>query len=137
MVSAICAATLVFYVTAMSERLLSGQIRDAVAQEVTQVQRAYDAGGMNLLLRTMERRARQPGANLYLIAGPSGDILAGNVASVQGPCAQGYAKAAPGGRMQLSTEQMRQVDTDKNGNISKQEFDAACANQLFEQSKKQ
>ncbi len=80
---AICAATLVFYVTAMSERLLSGQIRDAVAQEVTQVQRAYDAGGMNLLLRTMERRARQPGANLYLIAGPSGDILAGNVASVQ------------------------------------------------------
>ncbi|MBB3411605.1 hypothetical protein FHT87_005558 [Rhizobium sp. BK316] len=80
---AICAATLVFYVTAMSERLLSGQIRDSVAQEVTQVQRAYDAGGMNLLLRTMERRARQPGANLYLIAGPSGDILAGNVASVQ------------------------------------------------------
>jgi len=80
---AICAATLVIYVTAMSERLLTGQIRDAVAQEVTQVQRAYDAGGMNLLLRTMERRARQPGANLYLIAGPSGDILAGNVASVQ------------------------------------------------------
>ncbi|RFB97096.1 two-component sensor histidine kinase [Rhizobium leguminosarum bv. trifolii] len=80
---AICAATLVFYVTAMSERLLTGQIRDAVKQEVEQVQRAYDTGGMNLLLRTMERRARQPGANLYIIAGPSGDILAGNVASVQ------------------------------------------------------
>ncbi|MBX5089071.1 sensor histidine kinase [Rhizobium lentis] len=80
---AICAATLVFYVTAMSERLLTGQIRDGVRQEVEQVQRAYDAGGMNLLLRTMERRARQPGANLYIIAGPSGDILAGNVASVQ------------------------------------------------------
>ena len=80
---AICAATLVFYVTAMSERLLTGQIRDAVKQEVEQVQRAYDTGGMNLLLRTMERRARQPGANLYVIAGPSGDILAGNVASVQ------------------------------------------------------
>ncbi|OCJ18111.1 two-component sensor histidine kinase [Rhizobium sp. AC44/96] len=80
---AICAATLVFYVTAMSERLLTSQIREAVQQEVDQVQRAYDAGGMNLLLRTMERRARQPGANLYIIAGPSGDILAGNVASVQ------------------------------------------------------
>ncbi len=80
---AICAATLVFYVTAMSERLLTNQIREAVQQEVDQVQRAYDAGGMNLLLRTMERRARQPGANLYIIAGPSGDILAGNVASVQ------------------------------------------------------
>ncbi|ENN86216.1 putative sensor histidine kinase transmembrane protein [Rhizobium freirei PRF 81] len=79
----LCAATLVFYVTAMSERLLSGQIRDAVQQEVNQVKRAYDIGGLNLLLRTMERRARQPGANLYIIAGPSGDILAGNVASVQ------------------------------------------------------
>lgn len=80
---AICAAVLVFYVTAMSERLLTSQIHEAVQQEVDQVQRAYDAGGMNLLLRTMERRARQPGANLYIIAGPSGDILAGNVASVQ------------------------------------------------------
>ena len=80
---AICAATLVFYVTAMSERLLTSQIREAVQQEVDQVQRAYDNGGMNLLLRTMERRARQPGANLYIIACPSGDILAGNVASVQ------------------------------------------------------
>ena len=80
---ALCAATLVFYVTAMSERLLTGQIRDAVQQEVNQVKRAYDAGGLNLLLRTMERRARQPGANLYVIASPSGDILAGNVASVQ------------------------------------------------------
>jgi signal transduction histidine kinase len=80
---AICAATLVFYVTAMSESLLTSQIRESVQQEVDQVGRAYDAGGMNLLLRTMERRARQPGANLYIIAGPSGDILAGNVASVQ------------------------------------------------------
>jgi signal transduction histidine kinase len=80
---ALCAATLVFYVTAMSERLLTGQIRDAVQQEVNQVKHAYEAGGLNLLLRTMERRARQPGANLYIIAGASGDILAGNVASVQ------------------------------------------------------
>ncbi|MDL2402347.1 sensor histidine kinase [Rhizobium mayense] len=80
---ALCAATLVFYVSAMSERLLTGQIRDAVQQEVNQVKRAYDVGGLNLLLRTMERRARQPGANLYVIASPSGDILAGNVASVQ------------------------------------------------------
>jgi signal transduction histidine kinase len=31
----------------------------------------------------MERRARQPGANLYVIAAPNGEILAGNVASVQ------------------------------------------------------
>ena len=49
----------------------------------------------------------------------------------------GYAKAAPGGRMQLTDTQKKSIDTDHNGNISKQEFDNACANQLFEQSKKQ
>jgi signal transduction histidine kinase len=80
---ALCAATLVFYVTAMSERLLTGQIRDAVEQEVREVKHAYEVGGLNLLLRTMERRSRQPGANLYVIASPAGDILAGNVAAVQ------------------------------------------------------
>lgn len=80
---ALCAAFLVFYVTALSERLLNQQTRDGLRQEVQDVQRAYTNGGMNLMLRTMERRARQPGANLYVIAGPNGEILAGNVASVQ------------------------------------------------------
>ncbi len=61
----------------------------------------------------------------------------GNVASVQGPCAMGYTKAAPAGKMQLSDAQMKAVDKDRNGNISKQEFDNACADQLFDQTKKQ
>lgn len=80
---ALCAAFLVFYVTALSERLLNQQTRDAVLQEVSDVQRIYNRGGINPLLRMMERRARQPGASLYIIAGPNGEILAGNVASVQ------------------------------------------------------
>eukprot|EP00913_Durusdinium_trenchii_P021362 g20075.t1 len=80
---ALCAAFLVFYVTALSERLLAQQTRQTVQEEVQDIQRAYDRGGVNLLVRIMERRARQPGANLYVIAGPNGEILAGNVASVQ------------------------------------------------------
>lgn len=80
---ALCAAFLVFYVTALSERLLNQQTQDAVQQEVGDVQRVYNRGGINPLLRMMERRARQPGAGLYVIAGPNGEILAGNVASVQ------------------------------------------------------
>lgn len=80
---ALCAAFLVFYVTALSERLLNQQTRDAVLQEVADVQRIYGRGGINPLLRMMERRARQPGASLYIIAGPNGEILAGNVASVE------------------------------------------------------
>lgn len=80
---ALCAAFLVFYVTALSERLLNQQTRDSLVQEVQEVQRSYERGGINPMLRMLERRARQPGANLYVIAGPNGEILAGNVASVQ------------------------------------------------------
>jgi signal transduction histidine kinase len=80
---AICAAFLVVYVTAMSERLLAQQVREALNQETADVRGAYERGGMNLLLRVMERRARQPGANLYVIAGATGEMLAGNVASVE------------------------------------------------------
>jgi len=79
----ICAAFLVFYVTAMSQRLLEQQTKDAVVAEVTQIEGVYNRAGVNGLLRTLERRARQPGANLYVIAGPTGEILAGNVASLQ------------------------------------------------------
>ncbi|WP_421594550.1 sensor histidine kinase [Shinella sp. M27] len=80
---AICAAFLVFYVSTMSEGLLRQQMRDAVAQEAQQIEAIFEKSGMNGLLRTLERRARQPGANLYIIASPTGEVLAGNVASLQ------------------------------------------------------
>jgi len=80
---AACAAFLVFYVSSMSEGLLRQQMREAVAQETEQIERVFDSNGMNGLLRTLERRSRQPGANLYIIASPSGEVLAGNVASLQ------------------------------------------------------
>jgi signal transduction histidine kinase len=80
---AACAAFLVFYVSSMSEGLLQQQMREAVAQEAEQIERVFDNNGMNGLLRTLERRARQPGANLYIIASPTGEVLAGNVASIQ------------------------------------------------------
>ncbi|MGQ3211648.1 ATP-binding protein [Shinella sp.] len=80
---AACAAFLVFYVSSMSEGLLKQQMREAVAQETEQIERVFDNNGMNGLLRTLERRTRQPGANLYIIASPTGEVLAGNVASIQ------------------------------------------------------
>ncbi len=80
---AICAAFLVFYVSTMSEGLLRQQMHDAVAQEAQQIEAIFEKSGMNGLLRTLERRARQPGANLYIIASPTGEVLAGNVASLQ------------------------------------------------------
>ncbi|UJW76569.1 sensor histidine kinase [Rhizobium sp. SL42] len=80
---ALCAAFLVFYVTGLSERILNNQTRESLKEEVQEIEKAYERGGVTQLLRTMERRSRQPGANLYVIAGPNGEIVAGNVASVQ------------------------------------------------------
>ncbi|HET7411755.1 MAG TPA: ATP-binding protein [Pararhizobium sp.] len=80
---AVCAVVLVFYVTAMSEGLLQLQTEEAVANELQVLGQAYQAGGITTLVRVVERRSRQPGANLYTIAAPNGDILAGNVASIQ------------------------------------------------------
>ncbi|MFC3075866.1 sensor histidine kinase [Shinella pollutisoli] len=80
---AVCAAFLVFYVTSMSESLLEQQMRDAVAAETAEIEAVFDNNGMNGLLRTLERRSRQPGANLYIIASPTGEVLAGNVLSLQ------------------------------------------------------
>ncbi|HXV30168.1 MAG TPA: ATP-binding protein [Sinorhizobium sp.] len=79
----LCAAFLVFYVTGMSERLLEQQTREAIAAEATQIEDVFDRAGISGLLRSLERRARQPGANLYVIAGPNGEILAGNVESLE------------------------------------------------------
>ncbi|AFL49350.1 signal transduction histidine kinase [Sinorhizobium fredii] len=79
----LCAVFLVFYVTGMSERFLQQQTREAISVEATQIEGIYERAGVNGLLRSLERRARQPGANLYVIAGPSGEILAGNVAGLE------------------------------------------------------
>jgi|SoiMethySBSTD1v2_1073268.scaffolds.fasta_scaffold6708487_1 hypothetical protein len=59
----------------------------------------------------------------------------GNVPTGQGPCARGYEASAPNGRLQLSAEKMKSLDANNDGNISKSEFDSACAKGLFEDSK--
>lgn len=80
---AVCATLLVFYMTSMSVRMLTAQTQETIDQEVQGLNRAYRRGGLPLLVRVVESRARQPGANLYLIADPSGRILSGNVESLQ------------------------------------------------------
>lgn len=58
----------------------------------------------------------------------------GNVPLAQGPCATGYDNAVKNGRMErLSEESMRAIDTNKDGLISRSEFDSACSNKLFKE----
>lgn len=80
---ALCAMILVFYTTSLSVRMLTGQLQETISEEVPILGRAYERGGLPLLVRFVEQRSRQPGANLYLLADPQGRILAGNVEALQ------------------------------------------------------
>lgn len=78
-----CALALAYYMTSVSERMLTDQTMDTVNEEVSDLARAYQRGGLPQLVRTVGARSRQPGANLYLIADGQGRILAGNVESLE------------------------------------------------------
>lgn len=80
---AICATVLVVYMTSLSTSMLTAQTRATINDEVSGLAQAYERGGLPFLVRVIEQRARQPGANLYLIANPDGRILTGNVESLQ------------------------------------------------------
>lgn len=56
----------------------------------------------------------------------------GNIPTGQGPCAKGYDASAPNGRMRLGADDMKRVDLNNDGNISRSEFNTACAKGLFD-----
>lgn len=80
---ALFAVILVVYVTATAENILEAQSRDAITDEIGELGRIYYVGGIEGLGRSIERRARQPGAYLYLMTDATGRILAGNVLSLE------------------------------------------------------
>ena len=80
---ALCAVLLVFYMTSLSARMLTAQTQETINDEVLGLARAYQRGGLPILVRVVEHRSRQPGANLYLIADANGLILTGNVQSLE------------------------------------------------------
>ncbi|MEO3387825.1 HAMP domain-containing sensor histidine kinase [Mesorhizobium sp. CAU 1741] len=80
---ALCATVLVFYMSSLSVRMLTAQTQETIAAEVQVLGGAYQRGGLPLLVRFVETRSRQPGANLYLIAEPTGRILSGNVEGLE------------------------------------------------------
>ncbi|PRD45814.1 two-component sensor histidine kinase [Phyllobacterium phragmitis] len=77
------AVALVFYMTNLSVSLLTSQTQQSLNEEVASIGASYSRGGIPLLVRIIDRRSRQPGAYLYLVADPAGRILAGNVESLQ------------------------------------------------------
>ncbi|MFD2237066.1 sensor histidine kinase [Aureimonas populi] len=79
---AIFALVLVIYVTATASNILQSQSRTAIAEETAELGLIYQRAGIVGLVRSIDRRSRQPGASLYLMTDPAGRILAGNVQSL-------------------------------------------------------
>lgn len=76
------AIILVFYMTGSAVDYLRQQFQSSINQEITSLRTIYESRGLNALVRTMEVRARAPGANLYVISDPAGSIIAGNVRDI-------------------------------------------------------
>lgn len=82
LVFGLLAMVIIFYMTGATADLLRRQIRDSINAELIQLERVYEQGGINGLVRQLERSAAAPGANLYVLAAPSGELLAGNVEDI-------------------------------------------------------
>lgn len=77
------AVGLSIYMTSLAVSMLTDQTEQTLSEEVGNIEHAYQHGGLPLLVRTIDRRSRQPGAFLYLVADPQGRFLAGNVQSIE------------------------------------------------------
>jgi signal transduction histidine kinase len=77
------AVFLVLYMTGGAVDYLRQQYQETINEEVASLEKIYRERGLNSVIRTMEARATAPGANLYVISDPNGQILAGNVRTIE------------------------------------------------------
>jgi signal transduction histidine kinase len=82
LVFALFAAGIIIYLGRHTQQLVFSQITETVDAEVQSLNEQYQIGGIRRLVDTVERRAAQPGSNLYLVTTASGDKLAGNLSDM-------------------------------------------------------
>ena len=75
----ITAVGIVAYMTGATVNLLRQQYEESINTEIQGLSQIYRTRGLRGLVVTLERRAKAPGANLYIVTNPVGEILAGNV----------------------------------------------------------
>lgn len=76
------AVLIIVYMTGSTFGLLRREIAQSINTEIISLGRFYERGGINGLMRQLERRAAAPSANLYVVADPAGLIVAGNVSDI-------------------------------------------------------
>ncbi|PSC04505.1 two-component sensor histidine kinase [Alsobacter soli] len=67
------------YIAFNARRLIADQVASVVEAETQGLAEQYMGGGLRRLVDVIESRSRQPGASLYLVAGPNGERYAGNI----------------------------------------------------------
>jgi signal transduction histidine kinase len=70
------------YVAWNARRVLDDQIVSTIEAEINGLSEQYRLGGLRRLVAIVERRAREPGASLYLVTTPTGERVAGNVGAL-------------------------------------------------------
>ncbi|GEO97995.1 sensor histidine kinase [Methylobacterium haplocladii] len=81
-VFAVLAVLALGYVAWNARRVLDDQIVQTIEAEINGLQEQYTAGGLRKLITVIERRAKEPGASLYLVTTPAGEHIVGNVGSL-------------------------------------------------------
>jgi signal transduction histidine kinase len=77
------ALTLLGYFAWNTRRLVTEQITQTVNAETNELVGRFDTDGLRGLVAAIENRALRPGSNLYLVATPAGQGVAGNVGSLE------------------------------------------------------
>jgi signal transduction histidine kinase len=80
--SAIFAGGLLLYVGWNARRLIDEQIGQTLTAQINGLADQYRIGGIRRLSAIIERRSRQPGSFLFLLQGPGGETIAGNITGV-------------------------------------------------------
>ena len=70
------------YVAWNASRALDDQIVSTIEAEINGLSEQYTGGGLRRLIATVERRAGEPGASLYLVTTAAGESVVGNVGAV-------------------------------------------------------
>jgi len=83
LVLGIMALAIIFYMTGSTIKILRQQFQTSIDLEIQELGNIYQRGGISRMIQTMERRARAPSANLYVVADTAGQIIAGNVMNIQ------------------------------------------------------
>ena len=81
-VFAACAVIALGTIAWSARRVLDDQIVSTIDAEINGLSEQYNAGGLRRLVAAVERRAREPGASLYLVTTANGEHVVGNVGDV-------------------------------------------------------